>query len=147
MSTTALDDIKGYTNILKNKQKLINVYNTEYHRRLAYSLACLVLFFIGAPLGSIIRKGGFGFPMILAIVIFVIYYFISTFGKNMAQSSSITAVLGGWLSTLILLPFGLFLMRRATQDKGIFNVDLFLQPITNFFRKLFRIKTTNTDQQ
>ena len=147
MAKNSLSDIKGFSNILKNKQKMLNVYNTEYHRRLAYSLACLVLFFIGAPLGSIIRKGGFGFPMILAIVIFVVYYFISTFGKNMAHSSTITAALGGWLSTLLLLPFGLFLMRRATQDKGIFNVDIFLQPVTGFFKKIFKIKPTNPNQQ
>jgi lipopolysaccharide export system permease protein len=140
LSENSLDDIKGFKPVLKGKQKMLNVYNTEYHRRLAYSLACLVLFFIGAPLGSIIRKGGFGFPMILAIVIFVIYYFISTAGKNMAHSSTITAVAGGWLSTLILLPFGFLLMKRATQDKGIFDVDLFLSPITNFFKKLFKIK-------
>ena len=142
ISKNSLDDIMGFSAILKNKQKLLNVYNTEYHRRLAYSLACLVLFFIGAPLGSIIRKGGFGLPMIMAIIIFVIYYFISTFGKNMAHSSTITAALGGWLSTLILLPFGFFLMKRATKDKGIFNLDLFLQPLTKFFRKLFNIKET-----
>lgn len=140
----SLDDINGFKSVLRTKQKYLNVYNTEYHRRLAYSLACLVLFFVGAPLGSIIRKGGFGFPMILAIIIFVIYYFISTFGKNMAHSSTITAALGGWLSTIILLPFGFLLMRRATQDKGIFNVDIFLQPVTKFFKKLFRIKETKS---
>ena len=58
----------------------------------------------------------------------------------MAHSSSITAALGGWLATLVLLPLGLLLLRRATQDKGIFNVDLFLQPITDFFKRLFQSK-------
>lgn len=135
-----LSDISSYKKTFKNKQKFLNVYNTEYHRRLAFSIACLVLFFIGAPLGSIIRKGGFGLPMILAILIFVIYYFVSTLGRNMAWSSSVTAGLGGWLATLVLLPLGLLLMRRATQDKGIFNVDLFLQPATNFFKQLFKSK-------
>ena len=81
--------------------------------------------------------------MILAIVIFVIYFFISTFGKKMAESSAITPLLGGWLATIITLPFGMLLMLRATQDKGIFNVDAFLQPITGFFRKLFSIKVKN----
>ena len=136
----SLDDIKGFNTTLKAKQKYINVYNTEYHRRLAFSLACVVLFFIGAPLGSIIRKGGFGFPMIMAILIFVIYFFISTLGRNMAHTSTITAPLGGWLATIILLPFGVFLMIRATKDKGIFNLDVFLQPFTNFFKKIFSIK-------
>ena len=132
---SSLADIRGFSSVLKNKKRFINVYNTEYHRRLAFSLASLVLFFIGAPLGSIIRKGGFGFPMIMAITIFVIYFFISTFGKKMAESGAITAVLGGWLATIILFPLGLILMTRATKDKGIFNIDTFIQPITKLFKK------------
>ncbi|MET2984163.1 LptF/LptG family permease [Aureibaculum conchae] len=140
LSKKALDDIEGFNSVLKNKRKFLNVYDTEYHRRLAFSFACLVLFFIGAPLGSIIRKGGFGFPMIMAILIFVIYFFISTLGRNMAWSSAVSAPLGGWLATLILLPFGIFLMIRATKEKGIFNLDTFLQPITIFFKKLFNTK-------
>ena len=99
-----------------------------------------MLFFIGAPLGSIIRKGGFGFPMIMAILIFVIYFFISTLGRNMAWASTVTAPLGGWMATIILLPFGIFLMIRATKEKGIFNLDTFLNPITKFFKKLFNSK-------
>lgn len=143
-SKRSLEDVNGYRKLLKNKQKFLNVYNVEFHRRLAFSIACLVLFFIGAPLGSIIRKGGFGFPMIMAIIVFVIYFFISTFGKNMAHSSTITAALGGWLSTIVLLPLGFLLMRRATKDKGVFNIDVFLQPITNFFKKIFKIKESNS---
>ena len=137
-----LTEIKGYKKTFKDKQKFLNVYDTEYHKRLAFSFACLVLFFIGAPLGSIIRKGGFGLPMILAIIIFVIYFFISTLGKKMAEASAITAIFGGWLATIITLPFGLLLMRRATQDKGIFDVDLFLRPVTNFFKKIVNTKRT-----
>jgi len=144
LSKRSLDNISGFRKVLKSKQKFLNVYNTEFHRRLAISLACVVLFFIGAPLGSIIRKGGFGFPMIMAIIVFVIYFFISTLGRKMAESSAITAAFGGWLSTIVLLPLGLLLMRRATKDKGIFNIDVFLQPITNFFKKIFKIKESNS---
>ena len=135
-----LTEIKGYKKTFKDKQKFLNVYDTEYHKRLAFSFACLVLFFIGAPLGSIIRKGGFGLPMILAIIIFVVYFFISTLGKKMAEASAITAVIGGWMATIITLPFGLLLMRRATRDKGIFDIDLFFRPITNFFKGIFNTK-------
>ncbi len=134
-----LDNISSFKETLMNKQKIINAYDTEYHKRLAFSVACLVLFFIGTPLGSIIRKGGFGLPMIMAIIIFVIYFFISTLGKNMAESNTISPFLGGWLASIVLLPFGVFLMIRATKDKGIFNVDAFMQPITNFFKKIFKI--------
>jgi len=134
-----LDNIQSFKNTLKDKQKLINSYDTEFHKRIAFSIACLVLFFIGTPLGSIIRKGGFGLPMIMAIVIFVIYFFISTFGKNMAESNTVSPFIGGWLATFVLLPFGILLMIRATNDKGIFNIDAFLKPITNFIYKIFKL--------
>ncbi len=137
-----LNSIQSFQNIAKGKQKIINAYNTEYHKRLALSFACLVLFFIGAPLGSIIRKGGFGLPMIMAIFIFVVYFFISTFGEKMATSNTISPFFGGWLATIILLPFGLLLMKRAINDKGIFNIDKFLQPINNFFNKLIKNNKT-----
>ena len=134
-----VDNMRSFEETLKDKQKIINGYNTEFHKRIAFSVACLVLFFVGAPLGSIIRKGGFGLPMIMAIVIFVIYFFISTLGKNMAESNSISPFLGGWMATFILLPFCVLLMIRATNDKGIFNVDAFLQPVMNLINKIFKL--------
>lgn len=137
---TNLDNIKSFKATVTEKQKLINGYDTEYHKRIAFSLACLVLFFIGTPLGSIIRKGGFGLPMIMAIVIFVIYFFISIFGKNMAESNSVSPFIGGWLATFVLLPFGLLLMKRARNDKGLFDIDTFLRPITNFINKIFKLE-------
>lgn len=140
LAQSNLDNLNSYRDLAIGKQRIINAYNTEYHKRLAFSVACLVLFFIGAPLGSIIRKGGFGLPMIIAIIIFVIYFFISTLGKNMAESNKISPFLGGWLATIILLPFGLFLLRRATNDKGIFDMDKFLQPFKNLFNKFKREK-------
>jgi len=107
---------------------------------MAFSVACLGLFFIGAPLGAIIRKGGFGLPMIIAIFIFVIYYFISILGANMAKVSSIPAYVGAWLATIVMLPLGIFLTKKATTDIGLFNIDVFLQPINNFFKR-FKKKT------
>ena len=134
-----LENLKSFKETLKDKRKIINGYNVEFHKRIAFSIACLVLFFVGTPLGSIIRKGGFGLPMIIAVTIFVIYFFISTFGKNMAESSRVSPFIGGWLATFILLPFGVLLMIRATNDKGIFNLDAFLQPMVNFFNKIFKL--------
>lgn len=117
----------------KDQRKILNLYDFEYSYRISFSLACLVLFFIGAPLGSIIRKGGFGLPMIMAIIIFVIYFFITQFGKNLAEESAISAVFGSWVATLILLPFGILLTRRATQGMGIFRIDAFFDKIKKFF--------------
>jgi lipopolysaccharide export system permease protein len=123
------NNLKSY----KDQRKLLNLYDFEYSYRISFALACLVLFFIGAPLGSIIRKGGFGLPMILAIFIFVIYFFISQFGRNLAEESAISALFGSWISTIILLPFGILLTRRATQGMGIFNIDAFFDNIKKFF--------------
>jgi lipopolysaccharide export system permease protein len=128
-----------YKNLLKrteSKQQSINVYNTEFYKRLAFSLSVLVLFLIGAPLGSLIRKGGFGVPMIMAILIFVTYHFIGEMAKGMAKTGAISPFLGGWLSTIVMLPFGLFLLYKAVQDKGLFDFDGTLKAITNFFKKI-----------
>lgn len=124
----------------KRERKILNLYDYEYNYRVSFSLACLVLFFIGAPLGSIIRKGGFGLPMIMAIIIFVIYFFISQFGKNLSEESAISAQLGSWLSTLILLPLGILLTRRAAKGMGIFNVDSLIDKLKLFFNKLIQLK-------
>ena len=139
-----VDNLSNFKDTLKDRQKIINGYNTEFHKRIAFSVACLVLFFVGTPLGSIIRKGGFGLPMIIAIIIFVVYFFISTLGKNMAESNTVSPFIGGWLATFVLLPFGILLMIRATNDKGIFNIDAFLQPITNFINRVFKLDKKQT---
>ena len=138
-----LESLERKVSLFKRERKILNLYDYEYHYRIAFSFACLVLFFIGAPLGSIIRKGGFGLPMVLAIVIFVIYFFISSFGRNLAEESAISAALGGWLSTLILLPFGILLTRRAAKDMGIFNIDTFFDNVKKLFIKVSFKKIKN----
>ncbi|MDT0552155.1 LptF/LptG family permease [Urechidicola vernalis] len=133
------NNIKNFENDnqrFKIKRKILNLYDHEYHNRIAFSFACLVLFFIGAPLGSIIRKGGFGLPMVMAIIIFVVYFFISSLGKNLAEESAITSRIGGWLSTIILLPFGILLTRRAAKDKGIFSIDSAIEPIKKLIKRI-----------
>ena len=132
----ALSSIENNMVSTKWKRKILNLYDTEFYNRVALSLSCLILFFIGAPLGSIIRKGGFGLPMILAIAIYVLYHFGNTFGKNLAEESSISALFGSWIAAIVMVPLGILLTIRATKDKGLFNVDAFLLPITNFFKKL-----------
>jgi lipopolysaccharide export system permease protein len=123
------------TKSIQWKRKKLNLYDIEYHNRIAFSLSCLILFFIGAPLGSIIRKGGFGLPMILAISIYVIYFFANTFGRNLAEESSLSAIVGSWISTIAMVPFAFFLTRRASKGMGLFNIDVFLFSITKFLKK------------
>ncbi|MDX6745815.1 LptF/LptG family permease [Polaribacter sp. PL03] len=132
---SAVTNVKNNIKSIKWKRKTLNFFDSEYYGRIALSLSCLILFFIGAPLGSIIRKGGFGLPMILAIAIYVLYFFGNTMGKNLAEESSISSLLGSWISALFMIPLGIFLTRRATKDKGLFNVDAILNPIKNFFLK------------
>lgn len=132
--------VKNYTQSVKGQRKILNFYDTEYYNRMAFSLSCVILFFIGAPLGSIIRKGGFGLPMILAIAVYVLYFFANTFGKNLAEESSITSILGSWISAILMIPFAILLTRRATRDKGLFNFDSFIQPVTNLFKKIIPLK-------
>ena len=139
-STRLVNTIRNNTDSIKWRRKTVNLYDTEYYNRMAFSLSCIILFFIGAPLGSIIRKGGFGLPMILAIGVYVLYFFTNTFGKNLAEESSITSLLGSWISAFLMIPVAILLTNRATKDKGIFNIDSFLQPVTNFFKKVFGAK-------
>ena len=139
-ASRSLSSVRNNMKNMKFKRKVLNLFDTEYYNRIAFSLSCVILFFIGAPLGSIIRKGGFGLPMILAIAVYVIYFFANTFGKNLAEESSVSAFLGSWISAIIMVPLGVLLTRRATRDKGIFNTDSFILPITNFFKKIFSKK-------
>ena len=133
---SAVTNVKNNVKSVKWKRKTLNFFDSEYYGRIALSFSCLILFFIGAPLGSIIRKGGFGLPMILAIAIYVIYFFGNTMGKNLAEESSISSLLGSWISAMVMIPFGIFLTRRATKDKGIFNVDNILLPLKKIFQKI-----------
>jgi len=132
---SALTNVKNNLSSIKRKRKILNFFDSEYYGRIALSFSCLILFFIGAPLGSIIRKGGFGLPMILAIAIYVIYFFGNTMGKNLAEESSISSLLGSWISAMVMIPFGIFLTIRATKDKGLFNIDAVLLPIKNVVLK------------
>ncbi len=144
MLNRTIDRNKYQIKSFKDQRKILNLYDFEFSYRISFSLACLVLFFIGAPLGSIIRKGGFGLPMIMAITIFVIYFFISQLGRNLSEESAISALLGSWLSTLILLPFGILLTRRATKGMGIFNIDAIFNKAQKIFNKLtYQRKNTN----
>lgn len=141
-----LNNNKANKDTLKNKRKYLNLYDIEYYNRIAFSLSCVLLFFIGAPLGSIIRKGGMGLPMILAIGVYVLYFFSNTFGRNLAEESSLTAITGSWLSVALMLPLALTLTIRASQDKGLFDIKSFFAPIKNFFKNLFsKEKTHNND--
>ncbi len=123
---------------LEDKQKNISQHWIAFYDKFVIAFSCLLMFFIGAPLGSIIRKGGLGLPMVFAILIFIVFHFINTFGKKVAQQDEIIPFLGCWLSTLILAPFAILLTKKATDDKGFsINFDWIVQ----IFNRLFPNKT------
>lgn len=99
------------------------MYMIEYHRKFALTFAIIVLFFIGAPLGAIVRKGGFGAPVVIAALLFMVYFVLLTIGENMAQSHSVTPFVGMWFPALVLSPIAFLLMRAAANDRAIFNFD------------------------
>ena len=105
----------------------------EWHTKITLSLACLFFFFIGAPLGAIIRKGGLGMPTVISVIIFIFYYIINTSGMKMARDGSWNMIFGMWISSAILLPFGVFVTYKANKDSVVFNGELYLSMIRRFF--------------
>jgi len=112
--------------------KNLSKHIQSLHEKYVLGIACIILFFVGAPLGALIRKGGIGLPLVMAILLFLTYHFIGIFSKNSSQDGSFSPVLGTWLSTLIMLPLSIFLTQRATNDKGLFEFGNFLEPIKKF---------------
>ena len=125
---------------MKAKQKNINNHWIALYDKFVIAFACILMFFIGAPLGAIIRKGGLGLPIVFAILIFIIFHFINTFGKKVAQESGITPFMGTWMSSFVLTPLALLLTYRATNDNGLINFDSILHSIQLFIRRILPFK-------
>lgn len=117
---------------LEDRKGRMHRYEIEWWRKFTLSASCLIFFFIGAPLGAIIRKGGLGTPVVISVLFFVLYYIISITGEKFAREGMMTAAVGMWLSAFVLLPAGIFLTRKATMDSTMFNVDTYL----NIWKKL-----------
>lgn len=129
--------IENTNNDLINKQKNINGHLLAFYDKFVIAYACFLMFFIGAPLGAIIRKGGLGLPIVFAVLIFISFHFINTFGKRVAQEDQLSPFLGAWLSSIILSPLAILLTYRATNDIGLINMDVILAPFQKLFQKLF----------
>jgi len=119
---------------VENKEHNIAKHKIEWHRKFTLSFACLILFFIGAPLGAIIRKGGLGLPLVFSIIFFVVYHVISISSEKFAREGVIAPYQGMWISSLVLLPIGIFLTYKATTDSVLFDREVYLK----IFR-LFRV--------
>jgi lipopolysaccharide export system permease protein len=133
----ARDAKTNIDNQLNSMQKInyqIIRHKIEWHRKFTLSFACLVFFFIGAPLGAIIRKGGLGMPVVISVLFFIIYYIIDTFGLNVSKKEVWPPHFGIWLSSFVLFPIGVFLTYKASTDSTILNADAYII----FFQKLFK---------
>ncbi|REH01006.1 LptF/LptG family permease [Flavobacterium aquicola] len=123
---------------LDNKKKNINSHILSLNDKFVIVYACFLMFFIGAPLGAIIRKGGIGLPIVFAVLIFISFHFINTFGKRISQEDGLAPFFGSWMSSMILTPLALLLTYRATNDIGLINLDVLLTPIQKAFQKIFQ---------
>ncbi|MBN2767372.1 MAG: LptF/LptG family permease [Paludibacteraceae bacterium] len=134
------NDLKSqieYNKIMLNEPKrYVSRHQIEWHRKFTLSFACLIFFFIGAPLGAIIRKGGLGTPVVISVIMFIIYYIIDNTGYKMAREGLWTAAEGMWLSSSVLLPIGIFLTYKAAVDATLFNSEEYLKFIQQIKVKL-----------
>lgn len=127
---------------LYERNKNINGHWLALYEKFVIAFSCLLMFFIGAPLGAIIRKGGLGLPIVFAVLIFIVFHFINTFGRKVASEGGIPAFMGSWMSSFVLSPLAVFLTYRATNDM---NVSISFDWITVPFQRLFA-KDTSEEQ-
>ncbi len=134
-ASNILTSVQGKKKELQKRYEIYNRHILSLHKKYALALSCIILFFVGAPLGAIIRKGGIGLPMVIAIMLFLVYYFIGVFADNYSKKNEIHPILGAWLSTMIMLPLSIWLTKRATADKGLMNFASILDRVKDFFKK------------
>lgn len=126
------NDLRGYA-------ESYTVHANEIHRKLSFAFACLVFLFIGAPMGAIVRKGGFGWPILIAILFFTIFFILQMTGEKLAKNLSVSSFVGMWLPCLVLFPFGAWLTYKAMRDSSTLSFDL-LKNIIAYLRSFFAKK-------
>lgn len=131
--------------VIKERDKYFAKINLHYYRNLSYAATCIIFFLIGAPLGSIVKKGGIGMPVIISIIIFVIYFVINFTMENMAKNGNINTFLAAWMANLIAFPIALVLCFNANKDSGLFDSAKYIDPIVDFINK-FRKKKQNSEE-
>ena len=133
---SAINAIKTSTDIAmmsyENDRKNLRMHLMAWHEKITMSIACLVLFLIGAPLGSIIRKGGIGLPLIFAVIFFVIFFLLNNFGRKFVQEDVMQPISGMWMATFVLLPIGIFLTYKAMSDSQLFNKEFYFRMLKKF---------------
>jgi lipopolysaccharide export system permease protein len=116
------------------RKKVLHKHEIVYHKKFTFSIACFLLFFIGAPLGAIIRKGGLGLPAVISTVFFILFWILSFTGEKYSVEGILPAYQGMWIAPAVLLPIGMFLTYKATVDASLFDIDAW----TRFFLRFIR---------
>ena len=130
-------DLKFKSYTMEGNDYQIRRHNIEWHKKITISLSCLLFFFIGAPLGGIIRKGGLGMPVIVSVLLFIFYYVIDTSGFKMARDGRWIVWMGVWMSSAILLPLGIFLTYKSNKDSVVLNTDI----IVGWIKRMIGIRS------
>ncbi len=125
--------------MMRDRIRWIRKHKVEWYRKFSLSFACIIFFFIGAPLGAIIRKGGFGMPFLLSIILFMLYYVLSISGEKFVREGVMPVLVGTWLSSAILFPLGIFVTYKASKDAAILNKDAYI----DFFKKIGKVLRLN----
>jgi lipopolysaccharide export system permease protein len=121
---------------LDSRRELMARFSIEWHRKFTLSIACFILFLIGAPLGAIIRKGGIGLPVVVSVGFFLFFHIISITGEKFVREGVLDPWIGMWLASAILLPIGITLLVKAANESVIFDVDYYVKG----FKRLFKLK-------
>lgn len=139
----AIANVRGNSQIITqqmgeiyNRKKYVNTFPMEWHRKFTLSIACLIFFFIGAPLGAIIRKGGLGMPVVVSILMFIAYYILMITGEKFAREDAWSMTTGMWFASLVFMPLGIWLTYKAATDSGIMSLESY----QIFFKKLLNAK-------
>lgn len=138
MANNLRSSMENVTSDEQNRKTEILYHKIEWHRKFSLSMVCFVLFFLGAPLGSIIRKGGLGMPLVVAIIFFLIFHLLNMFGEKFVKESMLSPFLGMWLAVLVLTPVGIFLTYKAMHDSQLFSKEFYYRSFKQV-RKFFGI--------
>ncbi|MFZ1452748.1 MAG: LptF/LptG family permease [Ferruginibacter sp.] len=145
LANTLKYTLENAGNEIEGRKKEIQYHYIEWHRKFSLSMACFVLFFIGAPLGSIIRKGGLGMPLVVAIIFFLLFHLLNMFGEKFVKESMLPPFIGMWLAVIVLAPVGIFLTYKAMHDSQLFNKELYnraFKKVKNIFTKKEQLPIT-----
>lgn len=127
--------IMSTENAMNNTTIYINRHTAEIHKKYSMALACLIMFFIGAPFGAIVRKGGLGLPVVIGVILFLLYYVVTTTMYKVVKKGDFDPILGMWLSPIILTPIGIFLTYKATTDSDLFRMEVYKKFFKNIFQR------------